>query len=67
MNQLVAKTVTRRYKAIVHGVIAHDTGTIDAPIGRDKVDRQSMTIDEKWQARRYTFFAFSSALRILRM
>lgn len=46
VNQLVAKTVTRRYKAIVHGVIQHDTGTIDAPIGRDKVDRQSMTIDE---------------------
>jgi 23S rRNA pseudouridine1911/1915/1917 synthase len=46
VNQLVAKTVTRRYKAIVHGVIAHDTGTIDAPIGRDKVERQSMTIDE---------------------
>lgn len=46
VNQLVAKTVTRRYKAIVHGVIPHDTGTIDAPIGRDKVDRQSMTIDE---------------------
>jgi len=46
VNQLVAKTVTRRYKAIVHGVIPHDKGTIDAPIGRDKKDRQSMTIDE---------------------
>ncbi len=28
VNQLVAKTV-RRYKAIVHGVIPHDKGTID--------------------------------------
>ncbi|PDY47565.1 RluA family pseudouridine synthase [Bacillus pseudomycoides] len=46
VNQLVAKTVTRRYKAIVHGVIPHDKGTIDAPIGRDKKDRQSMTVDE---------------------
>ncbi|WP_416826922.1 RluA family pseudouridine synthase [Ectobacillus polymachus] len=46
VNQLVAKTVTRRYKAIVHGVIEHDTGTIDAPIGRDKNDRQSMTVVE---------------------
>ncbi|MCD7033867.1 RluA family pseudouridine synthase [Metabacillus sp. GX 13764] len=44
VNQLVAKTVTRRYKAIVHGVIQHDQGTIDAPIGRDKQDRQSMTV-----------------------
>ncbi|CAM4029038.1 pseudouridine synthase [Bacillus manliponensis] len=46
VNQLVEKTVTRRYKAIVHGVIPHDKGTIEAPIGRDKKDRQSMTIDE---------------------
>ncbi|MGG2014398.1 RluA family pseudouridine synthase [Bacillus sp. S10(2024)] len=47
VNQLVAKTVTRRYQAIVHGVIPHDKGTIDAPIGRDKQDRQSMTVDDK--------------------
>ncbi|MGF9965594.1 RluA family pseudouridine synthase [Bacillus rhizoplanae] len=45
VNQLVAKTVTRRYQAIVHGVIPHDKGTIDAPIGRDKQDRQSMTVE----------------------
>ncbi|MGR5913975.1 RluA family pseudouridine synthase [Bacillus pacificus] len=46
VNQLVAKTVTRRYKAIVHGVIPHDKGTIDALIARDKKERQSMTVDE---------------------
>ncbi|HDR4882514.1 TPA: RluA family pseudouridine synthase [Bacillus cereus] len=46
VNQLVAKTVTRRYKAIVHGVIPHDKGTIDAPIARDKKERQSMAVDE---------------------
>ena len=44
VQQLVDKTVTRRYKALVHGVIQHDHGTINAPIGRDKVDRQSMTV-----------------------
>ncbi len=44
VNQLVAKTVTRKYKAIVHGVIPHDFGTIDAPLGRDTKDRQSMTV-----------------------
>jgi 23S rRNA pseudouridine1911/1915/1917 synthase len=44
VEQLVNKTVTRRYKAIVHGSIPHDNGTINAPIGRDKVDRQSMTV-----------------------
>lgn len=44
VNQLVEKSVTRKYKAIVHGVIPHDFGTIDAPLGRDPKDRQSMTV-----------------------
>jgi 23S rRNA pseudouridine1911/1915/1917 synthase len=44
VNQLVAKTVTRKYKALVHGIIQHDFGTIDAPLGRDQKDRQSMTV-----------------------
>ncbi|MEO2074976.1 MAG: RluA family pseudouridine synthase [Bacillus sp. (in: firmicutes)] len=47
VNQLVEKTVTRKYKAIVHGVIPHDFGTIDAPLGRDPKDRQSMTVVDK--------------------
>jgi 23S rRNA pseudouridine1911/1915/1917 synthase len=44
VNQLVEKTVTRKYKAIVHGVIPHDHGTIDAPIARDPKERQSMAV-----------------------
>ncbi|MBT2687961.1 RluA family pseudouridine synthase [Bacillus sp. ISL-47] len=44
VNQLMKKTVTRKYRAIVHGVIPHDYGTIDAPIARDPKDRQSMTV-----------------------
>lgn len=44
VNQLVEKSVTRKYKAIVHGVIPHDYGTIDAPIARDQKDRQSMAV-----------------------
>ncbi|WP_078430668.1 RluA family pseudouridine synthase [Alkalihalobacterium alkalinitrilicum] len=46
VNQLKAKTTKRVYKAIAHGVISHDVGTIEAPIGRDKKDRQSMTVTE---------------------
>ena len=46
VNQLVEKTVTRRYIALVHGVIPHDNGTIDAPIGRDPKDRKKMTVVE---------------------
>lgn len=44
VNQLVHKTVTRKYKAVVHGVIPHDLGTVEAPIARDTRDRQSMTV-----------------------
>ncbi|WP_299509473.1 RluA family pseudouridine synthase [uncultured Rummeliibacillus sp.] len=44
VQQLVDKTVTRRYTALVHGHIPHDKGTIDAPIGRDPKDRQKMGI-----------------------
>lgn len=44
VKQLQEKTVTRKYLAIVHGVIPHDVGTIDAPLGRDPKDRQRMTI-----------------------
>ncbi|MDW0115799.1 RluA family pseudouridine synthase [Sporosarcina thermotolerans] len=47
VNQLVDKSVTRVYTALVHGHIPHDQGTIDAPIGRDPRDRQSMTIIDK--------------------
>lgn len=46
VDQLVKKTVTRKYKALVHGNIGHDYGTIDAPIGRDPKDRQSMAVVE---------------------
>ncbi|PGZ94804.1 RluA family pseudouridine synthase [Bacillus sp. AFS029533] len=45
-DQLRQKTSVRKYIAIVHGVIPHEEGTIDAPIGRDKSDRQSMTVTE---------------------
>lgn len=44
VDQLVEKSVTRKYTAIVHGVIQHSHGTIDAPIGRDKKDRQSQAV-----------------------
>lgn len=44
VNQLVNKTVTRKYTALVHGHIPHDKGTIDAPIGRDSKDRQKQAV-----------------------
>ena len=44
VEQLMDKMVKRKYTALVHGNIPHDYGTIDAPIGRNKNDRQSMAV-----------------------
>lgn len=45
-KQLEEKTTTRKYIALVHGVVNTDTGTIDAPIGRDKLDRKKMAVTD---------------------
>ncbi|PSL24841.1 ribosomal large subunit pseudouridine synthase D [Planomicrobium soli] len=47
VDQLVKKTVTRKYVALVHGHIPHDKGTIDAPIARDAKERQNMAVVDK--------------------
>lgn len=43
-EQLQTKTISRLYYCLVHGVIEHEYGTIDAPIGRDPKDRQKMAV-----------------------
>ncbi len=40
------KKVERHYLALVEGVISHETGTIDAPIGRDIYNRQKMAVTD---------------------
>lgn len=45
-KQLEEKSVTRKYIALVWGIIKSDTGTIDAPIGRDKLDRKKMAVTD---------------------
>ena len=44
VDQLVEKSVTRKYTALVHGVIPHNLGTIEAPIGRNPKERQDMAV-----------------------
>lgn len=46
-EQLKAHSVTRRYQAIVHGRIAAEEGSVNAPIGRHPTDRKKMSINEK--------------------
>ena len=44
--QFADHTITRRYRAIVHGVLTDDEGIIDAPIGRDNADRKKMAVNQ---------------------
>ncbi len=43
-TELASKNIKRTYEALVWGVIKEDTGTIDAPIGRDPKDRKKMAV-----------------------
>lgn len=43
-EELKEKKIKRKYIALVSGVISHDIGEIDAPIGRDSSDRKKMCV-----------------------
>lgn len=43
-EQIKAHSLTRAYKAIVHGGFTADKGTIDKPIGRHPTERKKMTV-----------------------
>lgn len=43
-EQLKDHSVSRKYVALVHGIIPHSHGKINAPIGRDINDRQKMAV-----------------------
>jgi 23S rRNA pseudouridine1911/1915/1917 synthase len=56
-EQLKAHTVTRKYIAIVHGVVNHDLGTVDAPIGRHPIQRLKMAVVKSGGRHAVTHFA----------
>ena len=45
--QLAVHSITRRYRAIVHGGFREDTGTVTGDIGRHPVDRKKMAVGVK--------------------
>ncbi len=51
VRQLQARTVARRYLALVHGVVAPD-GSVDAPIGRHQTQRTRMAVTEHGRSAR---------------
>lgn len=42
--QLKVHSIHRAYYALVHGNFNEDEGTVDAPIGRHRIDRKKMTV-----------------------
>lgn len=51
MEAIQVKAVDRRYLALVHGILPHDTGMIDAPIARSVQDRTCMAVRDVPSAR----------------
>lgn len=57
LSQMIKdKTVERYYLALVDGTFNHETGTIDAPIGRDPKFREKMTVISKNSKHAITHF-----------
>lgn len=54
--QLKEHSITRKYRAIVHGVIKEDEGTVDAPIGRHPTERKKMASGVKNGKRAVTHY-----------
>ena len=54
--QLKDHSITRKYRAIVHGVIKEDEGTVDAPIGRHPTERKKMASGVKNGKRAVTHY-----------
>ena len=50
------RKVKRTYLALVSGVIPHETGTIDAPIGRSENNREKMMVTDKNSKNAITHF-----------
>lgn len=46
-EQLAVHSITRRYHAVVHGILKEDTGTIEGTIGRHPTDRKKMAMNVK--------------------
>lgn len=46
-EQLKEHSITRKYRALVHGNLKEDQGTIEGPIGRHPVDRKKMAINHQ--------------------
>ena len=62
-EQLQEHSITRKYRAIVHGVIGEDSGTVEGAIARHPSDRKKMTIDNYRGRRAVTHYKVLKRLK----
>lgn len=55
-EQLKVHSITRRYRAIVHGNIKEDAGTVEGAIGRHPVERKKMAVNVRGGKEAVTHF-----------
>ncbi|SHE61590.1 ribosomal large subunit pseudouridine synthase D [Seinonella peptonophila] len=61
-EQLQQHQIKRIYWALVQGVLPHNIGTIDAPIGRDPMDRKRMAVINRNSKKAVTHFTVRERL-----
>ncbi|MBO4359845.1 MAG: RluA family pseudouridine synthase [Eubacteriaceae bacterium] len=55
-EQFRVHSITRRYTALLNGILSEKRGTIDAPIGRDPANRLAFTVTARNSKRAVTHF-----------
>lgn len=55
-EQLAVHSITRKYNAICYNAFNEASGTVDAPIGRHRVDRKKMAVDRENGRRAVTHY-----------
>lgn len=68
-EQIQERTVERRYVALVWGVVKEESGTVDAPLGRNPKNRKKMGINTDGRRARTHYeidetYAFTSLLKL---
>ena len=55
-RQFQSRKVVKRYKALVHGIVRNESGTIENPIGRDRIRRTKMSTRAKISRNAHTAY-----------
>ncbi len=62
-QQIQSHSFSREYQTVVYGTFQSESGTVDAPIGRDSSDRKKMAVTQKNSKQAVTHFFVEHAYR----